>query len=117
MDIQILLFLQNFRNGAGSFLTTPMVLFTDIAAYGSPICAIIIYWAVSRSFGYWLMANVASGFFVNNVIKLAACIYRPWIANHTAGESAEKRHRIFLSQRAYAGSVFFFRCLCGPLGW
>ena len=79
MDIQILLFLQNFRNGAGSFLTTPMVLFTDIAAYGSPICAIIIYWAVSRSFGYWLMANVASGFFVNNVIKLAACIYRPWI--------------------------------------
>ena len=79
MDIQILLFLQNFRNGAGSFLTTPMVLFTDITAYGSPICAIIIYWAVSRSFGYWLMANVASGFFVNNVIKLAACIYRPWI--------------------------------------
>ena len=79
MDIQILLFLQNFRNGAGSFLTTPTVLFTDIAAYGSAICTIVIYWAVSRSLGYWLMANVVSGFFINNVLKLTACIYRPWI--------------------------------------
>ena len=79
MDIQILLFLQNFRNGAGSFLTTPTVLFTDIAAYGSAICTIVIYWAVSRSLGYWLMANVVSGLFINNVLKLTACIYRPWI--------------------------------------
>ena len=79
MDLQFLLMLQNFRNGAGSFLIRPMLLVSDLTTYGSAVLCIILYWAVSRSMGYWLMTNVVTGFFVNNVIKLTACIYRPWI--------------------------------------
>ena len=79
MDLQYLLLLQNFRNAAGSFLITPMLLISDFATYGSAACCIVIYWAVSRELGYWFVTNCVVGFFINNLLKLTACVYRPWI--------------------------------------
>ena len=79
MDIQYLLFLQQIRNSAGPLMTTLMVLVSDIAIYGSITAALIIYWCVDRVQGYWILANCVSGFMVNNTLKLAACVYRPWI--------------------------------------
>ena len=60
-------------------MTTLMVLVSDIAIYGSITAALIIYWCVDRVQGYWILANCVSGFMVNNTLKLAACVYRPWI--------------------------------------
>ena len=77
--LQILLLLQNFRNSSGSFLLTPMLLVSDLCSFGAVAFSVIIYWGVSRTTGYWFMANMAGGFFVNNFLKLTACVYRPWI--------------------------------------
>ena len=57
MDLQFLLMLQNFRNGAGSFLIRPMLIVSDLTTYGSAVLCIVIYWAFSRSLGYWLMTT------------------------------------------------------------
>ena len=114
MDLQFLLMLQNFRNGAGSFLIRPMLLVSDLTTYGSAVLCIILYWAVSRSMGYWLMTNVVTGFFVNNVIKLTACIYRPWIRSplivppQNAMESATGYS--FPSGHTQISSSFFGSC-------
>ena len=114
MDLQFLLMLQNFRNGAGSFLIRPMLIVSDLTTYGSAVLCIVIYWAFSRSLGYWLMTNVVTGFFVNNVIKLTACIYRPWIRSplivppESAMESATGYS--FPSGHTQISSSFFGSC-------
>lgn len=79
MDIQYLLLLQEFRNGAGSFLTPFMLLISDLATYGGAAAAIVIYWAIDRIAGYLILINCMSGLLINSTIKLTACVYRPWI--------------------------------------
>lgn len=60
-------------------MTSFMMTVTNIAMFGSAILCVIIFWAVDRVFGYWLITNTVSGLFLNNVIKLTACVYRPWV--------------------------------------
>ena len=60
-------------------MTSFMMTVTNIAMFGSAILCVIIFWTVDRVFGYWLITNTVSGLFLNNVIKLTACIYRPWV--------------------------------------
>lgn len=56
MDISILLALQDFRNGAGSFLTDYFVKMTFLGELNSAIVMMaIIYWCVSKELGtYWI---------------------------------------------------------------
>ncbi len=82
MDISYLLFLQQLRESAGTFLTQFMLLISDISTKGAVACTILIFWSVDRSLGYWIITNCLSGHLVNNSLKLTACIYRPWIRDH-----------------------------------
>lgn len=79
MDLRFLLFLQEFRNTTGGFLSEPMMLISDLSTYGAIVICVVVYWGVSRSLGYWIFANCASGLYVNSILKLTACVYRPWI--------------------------------------
>ncbi len=79
MDLRFLLLLQEFRNSAGSFLSEPMMLISDFSTYGAVVICVVVYWGVSRSSGYWIFANCASGLYINSILKLTACVYRPWI--------------------------------------
>ena len=56
-----------------------MMLVTNFAMFGSAVLCVIIFWTVDKVLGYWLISNTVSGIFLNNVIKLTACVYRPWI--------------------------------------
>lgn len=80
MDINYLLALQSFRDGAGAFLAE---FFEKMTFYGENntiiIIAAIIFWCVNKQFGEYLLMGWNGGRLVNGFLKVTACIYRPWI--------------------------------------
>ena len=80
MDIRILLFLQEFRNGAGAFLADFMAKMTFLGEINSAIVIMaIIYWCFSKETGAYLLMGWAGNRLLNGVLKVTACVYRPWI--------------------------------------
>ena len=80
MDIDILLALQDFRNGVGGCLTS---FLSKMTFYGELSTAIIlmaaIYWGISKGFGTYLLMGWSGNRIVNGFLKVTACAYRPWI--------------------------------------
>ena len=75
-----LLLLQDFRNATGDFLTP---FFEGVSALAiSPaiiiLCA-LFYWMIDKRSGMWFFFGYSAIQFVNGIIKLSCCIYRPWI--------------------------------------
>ena len=80
MDISILLALQEFRNGAGGCLTSFMTKMSFIGEMNTVlIITALIYWCVSKSFGNYLLMGWSGSRVVNGLLKVTACVYRPWI--------------------------------------
>ena len=80
MDIDILLSLQTFRNGAGSFLTDFLSKMTFLTELNSVIVIMaILYWSVSKELGTYLMMGWSGNRLANGLLKVTACAYRPWI--------------------------------------
>ena len=80
MDFEYLLFLQNLRimlNGvldsAISFITTTAVGFIPLMILA------FVYWNISKKWGMIAMRSTVFGDVINQLVKLTACIYRPWI--------------------------------------
>ena len=80
MDIDILLVLQQFREGAGAFLTD---FFQKMTFFGEMNVVLIIigtiYWCVSKEFGNYLLMGWSGNRIVNGLLKVTVCAYRPWI--------------------------------------
>ncbi len=80
MDLDILLSLQEFRNGAGGFLTEFLSKMTFLAEINSVIVIMaILYWSVSKELGTFLLMGWSGNRLANGVLKISACAYRPWI--------------------------------------
>ena len=79
MDIQYLLFLQNFRNGINDALTPFMEMISLFAVTYLIIIPALVYWCVDKRSGLYTMASYTTCVAVNAVVKLTACVYRPWI--------------------------------------
>ena len=80
MDIDILLALQEFRNGAGSFLTDFFSKMTFLGELNTAIVIMaILYWSVSKELGSYLLMGWSGNRLANGVMKVTACTYRPWI--------------------------------------
>ena len=80
MDIRIMLLLQDFRNGAGAFLADFFSKMTFLGELNTVIVIMaIIYWAVSKEFGAYLLMGWSGNRLVNGALKVTACAYRPWI--------------------------------------
>ena len=80
MDIDILLALQEFRNGAGGFLTEFLSKMTFLGELNSAIVIMaILYWSVSKELGSCLLMGWSGNRLANGVMKVTACTYRPWI--------------------------------------
>ena len=80
MDIDILLALQEFRNGAGGFLTEFFSKMTFLGEINSAIVIMaILYWSVSKELGSYLLMGWSGNRLANGVLKVTACAYRPWI--------------------------------------
>ena len=80
MDIQILLSLQDFRNGAGGILSDFMAKMTFLGELNSVIVIMaLIYWCVSKELGTYLLMGWSGNRLVNGALKVTVCAYRPWI--------------------------------------
>ena len=80
MDIEILLALQGFRNGAGSFLAAFLSKMTWLGELPTTIIAMaLIYWCVNKDFGAYFLMGWSGNRLVNGMLKVTACAYRPWI--------------------------------------
>lgn len=80
MDINILLALQAFREGAGSIFTE---FLSKMTWYGEMSVVLIIlglvYWCADKETGTYLLMGWSGNRVVNGVLKVTVCAYRPWI--------------------------------------
>ena len=74
MDIQYLLFLQNFRNGINDALTPFMEMISLFAVTYLIIIPALVYWCVDKRSGLYTMASYTTCVAVNAVVKLTACV-------------------------------------------
>ena len=80
MDIDILLALQDFRNGPGAFLASFLAKMTWLGELNTALVIMaLIYWCVSKEFGSYLLMGWSGNRLVNGMLKVTVCAYRPWI--------------------------------------
>ena len=80
MDIDILMALQNFRNGPGAFLAGFFSKMTWLGELNTAIVIMaLIYWCISKDFGAYFLMGWSGNRLVNGMLKVTACAYRPWI--------------------------------------
>ncbi|MCR5330652.1 MAG: phosphatase PAP2 family protein [Lachnospiraceae bacterium] len=80
MDIQILLLLQQFRDGAGSIFADFLAKMTFLAEINTVLVIMaVIYWCVSKEIGTYLLMGWSGNRLVNGLLKVSVCAYRPWI--------------------------------------
>lgn len=80
MDMEYLLLLQNFRESTNNVLTPLMMQISEFIIGIIPILVVaMVYWVYSRKAGAWIMLNVSGSYWLNGILKLTACVYRPWI--------------------------------------
>lgn len=80
MDIDYLLLLQNLRNSTSDIVSSILLFLTDTADGIYPLAIICaIYWIFSKEAGRRICCFYLSARFINGLLKLCACVYRPWI--------------------------------------
>ena len=79
MDLEYLLFLQNFRNSINDALTPFMQFVTVFAVNYLIFFAVYYYWRVNKRDGLFVLVSYYICIAINPLIKLTACVYRPWI--------------------------------------
>ncbi|MBR2810592.1 MAG: phosphatase PAP2 family protein [Solobacterium sp.] len=80
MDIAILLWLQEFRDGIGAYLAEFLAKMTFLGELNTALVIMaVLYWAVSKDLGTFLLMGWSGNRLVNGVLKVTFCVYRPWI--------------------------------------
>ena len=114
MDIDILLALQDFRNGAGEFLSGFLSKMTWLGELNTAIVFMaVIYWCVSRDFGSYLLMGWSGNRLVNGLRLPAVDQGR---AYHTLRRFHHHGDGLFISQRPYDECVDRIRRRGGSQG-
>ena len=80
MDMEILLALQQFRNGIGGILSDFLLKMTFLGELNTTLVILaIMYWSVNKELGTYLLMGWSGNRLVNGVLKVTICAYRPWI--------------------------------------
>lgn len=90
MDIQYLLWLQNLRMATGGIFNEFFNAMSKFAVDILPFLPFVIFWGLDKKWGYMFLLNYRVSEFVNGLIKLTVCAYRPWIRSELiepAGDS------------------------------
>jgi len=79
-QIDFLLFLQNIRDSHFRCLDDLFLSITIIGEFWLPmvICA-IVYWCIDFKSGIYMFSMSSAGMFIAHILKILACVYRPWI--------------------------------------
>ena len=79
MDIEYLLFLQNFRNSINDAWTPFMEWISYFGIRNIILLPIFVYWCLDKRKGQFIFAAWKISQTINSIVKLTACVYRPWI--------------------------------------
>ena len=79
MDIQYLLWLQDFRNSIQDSLPPAMLFISSFAVDYLLLIPIFFYWYQDKRKGLYALVSYYFCMLLTPLIKLTACIYRPWI--------------------------------------
>lgn len=71
--------LQTLREGAGEVLTPFFFAISEFVIVGGILLLMFVYWCVDKRIGAWGMFNLTLAHFFTNVIKVTACVNRPWV--------------------------------------
>ncbi len=119
MDITYLLFLQDLRESAHNLPTPFMEWISLFAVTWLPLIPIFIYWCVDKKKGLYLLTSLVVCHVCNSLLKLTACVYRPWIrdarivpvghAISTAGGYSFPSGHATIATAVYGGIAAVFR--------
>ena len=79
MDIEYLLWFQNLRESTNNIFTPFMQGYSDFVVSVLAFAPLLIYWCINKRNGLYLFASLGMSRFLNGVLKLTFCVYRPWI--------------------------------------
>ena len=80
MDINILLHLQEFRNGFGGIFAEFLAKMTFFGELNTALLIMaVVYWCASKRLGAYLLMGWSANRLVNGFLKITVCAYRPWI--------------------------------------
>lgn len=129
MDIEYLLWLQNLREASGNLLTPFMIWLSDFVHGGFLLVPIFVYWCISKRGGMLLLLSMEVSDFLNDIIKMTFCVYRPFVkdarvipavrkpssysfpSGHTSTAASVFGGLAVLSRRKYA----WFSCVCAVM--
>lgn len=79
LDIRYLLLLQDFRNGIRDGLTPFMEMISLFSVTYLILVPAFLYWCVDKRAGLYALTSYYTCCGFNAVVKLSACVFRPWI--------------------------------------
>ena len=79
IDLQYLIWLQNLREATGGIFDEFFNGLSKFAVEIMPFLPFLVFWGLSRKWGYRFMLAHTFGEVLNGIIKLTVCAYRPWI--------------------------------------
>ena len=72
--------MRDFREATDNVLTPFLWQLSEFIIGIGPIFIVaMFYWVFSKRTGGWIMLNLAGVYWLNGMIKLTACVYRPWV--------------------------------------
>ncbi|MBR3350366.1 MAG: phosphatase PAP2 family protein [Solobacterium sp.] len=79
MDITILLWLQNLRNALGPAVAYIALLLSNALAAVAIVIPFVLFWSFDKRRGQMMLAIFSGSLMLNQIIKLSAAVYRPWV--------------------------------------
>lgn len=79
MDITILLWMQNLREILGDGFAYIALLLSDALALIAIVLPFVTFWCLNKRRGQLMLAVFSGSLLLNQIIKMAAAVYRPWI--------------------------------------
>ncbi len=81
-QIEYLLILQNVRELTNGIFDNFFIFLTSFGEINIPVMSIcLIYWCINKKYGKYILWSLCFGYFISQIVKIWACIYRPWILN------------------------------------
>ena len=79
MDIEFLLWLQNIREATGNVFTPAVNWLSHAAITWLVLLPFAVYWCINKRDGLFLIISLGISRFLNGIIKVTACVYRPYV--------------------------------------
>ncbi len=82
-QIDYLVYIQNLRISCDGLFDSCFLNITALGELFIPTLVIcLVYWCVNSYYGLYLFTLNASGLILGNLLKMVACVYRPWILSN-----------------------------------